>query len=203
MKKNVMMRVASALLVAVLMTTCAISGTFAKYTSSDTITDNARVAKWGWGSTSVELELFKKTYGTNVQSSNEDNVIAPGTSNEYTIAWTPDANFKPEVDYTVSLTVTGTIDAGVEDKLNWTLKIGDGAVTEHATFADLLVALGTQSVDGEANAAVPTIPAITIGWTWPAGSSNADHESDTILGNEAFENLDKCSVTVALTATQK
>ena len=49
MKKNVMMRVASALLVAVLMTTCAISGTFAKYTSSKTDSDSARVAVWGLG----------------------------------------------------------------------------------------------------------------------------------------------------------
>ena len=47
MKKNVMMRVASVLLVAVLLTTCAISGTFAKYTTGDAGHDTARVAKWG------------------------------------------------------------------------------------------------------------------------------------------------------------
>ena len=36
MKKNTMMRIASVLLVAVLLSTCAISGTFAKYTSQYT-----------------------------------------------------------------------------------------------------------------------------------------------------------------------
>ena len=46
MKKNRMMRVASALLVAVLLTTCAISGTFAKYVSTATGEDAARVAYW-------------------------------------------------------------------------------------------------------------------------------------------------------------
>ena len=47
MKKNKMMRVASALLIAVLLTTSAISGTFAKYVSTGHAEDAARVAKWG------------------------------------------------------------------------------------------------------------------------------------------------------------
>ena len=47
MRKNKMMRAASGLLVAVLLSTCAISGTFAKYTTSTESTDNARVAVWG------------------------------------------------------------------------------------------------------------------------------------------------------------
>ena len=52
MKKNKMMRIASVLLVAVLLSTCAISGTFAKYVTSDSGSDTARVAKWG-----VEISL--------------------------------------------------------------------------------------------------------------------------------------------------
>ena len=47
MRKNKMMRLASSLLVAVLITTSAISGTFAKYTTQDSASDSARVAKWG------------------------------------------------------------------------------------------------------------------------------------------------------------
>ena len=47
MKKNTMMRIASVLMVAVLLSTCAISSTFAKYVSSDSATDTARIAKWG------------------------------------------------------------------------------------------------------------------------------------------------------------
>ena len=64
MKKNVMMRVASALLVAVLMTTCAISGTFAKYTTTASGKDAARVANWGFeGAATLTLEnLFLASY---------------------------------------------------------------------------------------------------------------------------------------------
>lgn len=201
MKKNVMMRVASALLVAVLMTTCAISGTFAKYTSNVTDTETARVAKWGWGTTAITIDdLFKNVYGDNVASSNGEDVIAPGTGSSTQIAWTPDANFKPEVDYTVTLSVSGTIPAEVEARLSWTLKVGDAAEQTYTDFAALAAALGTQTFDFEANTA-PSIPTVTIGWTWPIGSGDADNNADTDLGNAGT--LAQCSVTVALTATQK
>ena len=87
MKKNKMMRLAAVLMVAVLMTTCAISGTFAKYISTASGEDSARVAYWGFGlDSSIEIDdLFLDAY-TNVNSTEEadgtkDDVIAPGTSN--------------------------------------------------------------------------------------------------------------------------
>ena len=46
MRKNKTMRLASCLLAVTLLTTCAISGTFAKYTSSATGSDVAEVATW-------------------------------------------------------------------------------------------------------------------------------------------------------------
>ncbi len=97
MKKNRMMRLASGLLVAVLLTTSMIAGTFAKYTTQDSAYDSARVAKWG-----VEVQavgnLYGDTYasvddgnvivkedatGFTVQSNNKlDDVVAPGTLND-------------------------------------------------------------------------------------------------------------------------
>ena len=47
MKKNKMMRLASAMMVLTLMSTSVISGTFAKYVTKGEATDKARVAKWG------------------------------------------------------------------------------------------------------------------------------------------------------------
>ena len=47
MKKNKMMRIASILLVVTLLSTCVISGTFAKYVTKAEGEDQARVAKWG------------------------------------------------------------------------------------------------------------------------------------------------------------
>ena len=61
MRKNKMMRAASALLVAVLLTTSTISGTFAKYVTQDSAKDVARVAKWGV-ELQVEGNLFGETY---------------------------------------------------------------------------------------------------------------------------------------------
>lgn len=63
MKKNVMMRVASFLLVAVLISTSAISGTYAKYVTEGSGTDSARVAKWG---VVIEAEstMFSQEYAT-------------------------------------------------------------------------------------------------------------------------------------------
>lgn len=95
MKKNRMMRLASILLVCVLLTTSVISGTFAKYTTQDSASDVARVAKWG-----VELQVAGKLYGetykdtivanddatltvqANDAASANDFVIAPGTSSD-------------------------------------------------------------------------------------------------------------------------
>lgn len=121
MRKNRMMRAASALMVAVLLTTSTISGTFAKYVTTNTATDTARVAKWG-----VELQvvgnLFGDTYAnkaggnkiTNdtdvnatVQSYNivngiaADDVVAPGTEN--TEGFTFSINGKPEVSGQISI----------------------------------------------------------------------------------------------------
>ena len=96
MKKNLMMRVASALLVAVLLTTCAISGTFAKYVTSATSNDHARVAYWGFQSsntldiTNLFSDSYKDSTGANVvKSADGDDVIAPGTTGTITFkfAW--------------------------------------------------------------------------------------------------------------------
>ena len=85
MKKNKFMRLASGLLVGTLLTTCAISGTFAKYTTQDDGNDSARVAKWG-----VELQvvgtLFGENYlkeanGNTVTSSTDDTAISVESTN--------------------------------------------------------------------------------------------------------------------------
>ena len=47
MKKNRFLKVACAMVILCLMTTCAVSTTFAKYTTGGSASDEARVAKWG------------------------------------------------------------------------------------------------------------------------------------------------------------
>ena len=105
MKRNKMMRLASVLLIAVLLTTSIISGTFAKYVTEDSATDSARVAKFGVV-VNAEGNLFGKTYvsaaegntskdsGTiTVESSSDtEKVVAPGTEGgmTFSISGTPE-----------------------------------------------------------------------------------------------------------------
>lgn len=106
MKKNKTMRIASVLLIAVLLTTSIISGTFAKYVTTGETTDHARVAKFGvviegegalfaenyWSVTERDNAPSSHTDPTGtlnhdsaeimkltVESSNGDKVVAPGT----------------------------------------------------------------------------------------------------------------------------
>ncbi len=88
-----------ALLMAVAVTGYSVSGTYAKYTSSIDITDEARVAKWGFNATDKNgnlttentIDLFSQSYSINgtdnelkyVLSSNTDKVVAPGTKGSY------------------------------------------------------------------------------------------------------------------------
>ena len=196
MKKNKMMRLASILLVCVLLTTSVISGTFAKYTSSATGSDTARVAKWGWGDTTVTLDLFDGAYGETVKSSDSDKVIAPGTGKTATILWTPASTFEPEVDYTISFAATATIPADVENVLTWTLAFDGAEAVEYATFEQLAAALNAKTYAGEATQDAPEVD-VVIGWAW---AIDGDAATDTALGNKVV--LDKLTVNVTLTATQ-
>ena len=130
MKKNKMMRVASILLVAVLLTTSIISGTFAKYVTSGEASDSARVAKFGVIVTATG-NLFDATYKTtentpgkstgtspdydtadhttlSVESSNGNKLVAPGTKN--TDGLTFGVTGTPEVDVNVKLDFTAVKD---------------------------------------------------------------------------------------------
>ena len=91
MKKNKFLRLASVMLMLCLITTCAISGTFAKYTTNGTATDSARVAKWGVSVTGnfVTADTFAQEYDsdetgvgayTELTVDASENVFAPGTS---------------------------------------------------------------------------------------------------------------------------
>ena len=71
MKKNVMMRLASFLLVAVLISTSAISGTYAKYVTEATAKDTARVAAFGVQVAADFTEVFKEKYDTTDEETEE------------------------------------------------------------------------------------------------------------------------------------
>lgn len=214
MKKNRILRLASALLVLTLLTTCAISGTFAKYTTSTSGSDKARVAYWGFDqAASTTIDLFDTIY-ENVKSENNDNVIAPGTEKTSTFAFGYDTNTKanaPEVAYTlkVDATVTGSYNAlDANDSFKWTLKAPSATTTtEYDTVDALVAAIKALSGDesGSKQYAAGQLPdaftaadeVYTIGWKW---AFDGNDTTDTAMGNAAT--LENVNLTITITATQ-
>lgn len=199
MKKNIMMKIASVLLIAVLLTTCVISGTFAKYTSTTDATDGARVAKWGWGTTAISLDLFDAIYDGNTDKSVEaangtDNLVAPGTTKTYVVKFNPDNSFKPEVAYNLNYEATGTIGDNLKDQLVFSVIAGTNTVLTSGTFDDMKAAISGLDKDYAPNA--DSNLDITITWTW--AFEDGSDVADTALG----EGAEACELTITITATQ-
>ena len=186
MKKNKMMRLASLLLVCVLLTTSVISGTFAKYVSEASVTDTARVAVWdieldlGDGAAqmpyftdTVSVDLFSTAYasdtdgvdGNTVVSANTDKVIAPGTKGSFSFS----IQNKSEVTakYQLEYALTKSADIPIEfstDETTWSTNIADLDVD----FTNL--AIGSDAVN------------VTVYWRWQFENGISTDEADTALG---------------------
>lgn len=194
MKKNVMMRLASFLLVAVLISTTAISGTYAKYVTSESGSDKARVAKWGVEIEAESFDMFTTDYETDDATfigdysvsaqgvdTDRDDVLAPGTKGtfaNFAITGTPEV----AVDVAVAPTVT------VSD--NWyvagdfycpvVITVGDTAICglaydDEDDFADAIAtAITGYSKQYTPNKDLSTIEAnFDISWEW--AFEDADH----------------------------
>jgi hypothetical protein len=125
MKKNKMMRIASILMVVTLLSTCAISGTFAKYVTKAEGKDSARVAKFGVVVGIENADLFAQKYEkddttykgqftvekdpeNNVVEANYTELVAPGTKSKK--AATATVFGTPEVAVRYALTIDGLKD---------------------------------------------------------------------------------------------
>ena len=207
MKKNTMMRIASVLMIAVLLTTCVISGTFAKYVTANGSEDQARVAYWGFKETSFDITgLFLAAYD-NVSGVDAD-VIAPGTTNSTTFEFQPQNEKAPEVAYKITVKTTGSScadDIVANTNIQW--KLDDG---EWGTFANLLTAieaLSTGTIDpnsfDEAWGATATH---TVSWQWlineDSDATNAQNIKDTALGNKELASLDTVKLVISIVAEQ-
>ncbi|MGN1467521.1 MAG: hypothetical protein ACI4W1_04360 [Ruminococcus sp.] len=218
MKKNKMMRIASVLLVAVILTTCAISGTFAKYVTSGNGSDSARVAKFGV-TVNGTADTFKETYAkddtsftlaANTVVSTED-VVAPGTSGSM-----------------VAFTLEGTPEVAVRVEFAGTLELGDKWVDSASTYyCPIEVTVGSTvfkgldytsadefetavnekianySKDYEANTDLSSIGADAPAISWKWAFEDNDDVKDTYLGDQAAAgNAAEISLAVTATVTQ-
>ena len=113
MKKNRMLKLASAMVILCLITTCAISTTFAKYTTGGSANDEARVAKWGVNISMLGDGLFANEYsdavnGNGLTVKSTTDVVAPGTSSDestaavFAITGTPEVAVNVKVEFVVT-----------------------------------------------------------------------------------------------------
>lgn len=219
MKKNKMMRAASALMVATLLTTSVISGTFAKYVTSVNSSDWARIAVWGFKETSINItDLFKNAYDSTVKSGGEHNdVIAPGTTGSAKFGFKYEGSVNaPEVAYTFSVDTKGSLCSEyIENNPNilWKLDSGDWG-----TWKDLLRNIkrlsghpsGTKEyAPGELpeafNQAGANLHTVTWKWIFDENASNKETTQNTDTNDTKMGNDGSAVVTlkITITATQK
>lgn len=221
MKKNKLFIIGLVTVFVALLSLTLVSSTFAKYVTTSTGTDTARVAKWGVNITAAGNDAFSKVYRTDdtsvtgiassVISSTEDKVIAPGTKGNFaavTVSGTPEVAVKIERKAEVTLS-------------NWTIntdefycpiviivKLG-GTSTEFTqggdtnTAATLEAAIET-AINKTINVAPNTdlsgeINSLEISWKWDFGNGTTDAK-DTALGN--LGTAPTITVEVVTTVTQ-
>ena len=223
MKKNVMMRVASVLMVAVLLTTCAISGTFAKYVTKAEGSDIARVAKFGvgiiaYGDTFANGYEDDKTTSTTVKTnasvwneSEDKDLVAPGTSGsmaKMTLTGTPEVDVR--VSYVAEVEISDNWVVGGDTYFPIQIKVNGTAVSYDATddIADIETAIEdaikAYSKDYEHNTNLSGVAAdsLEVTWEWPFSTSAANDIKDTKLGDQAVDEDITVSIAVTTTGTQ-
>lgn len=202
MKKNVFLRIALVVLVLTLATACMVSATLAKYVTSESGSDSARVAKFDasfMGIQEAEWDLFDTTSDTGVSNGN---LIAPGTTGFF--QFSVDGTSEVAVSVVFAVEVTDEVNGAVEDynPLAFTLtKIGEvDPLLEGGTLAQLEAAIEALSSQYEAGTAIDAT--YSIDWVWDFDDSGAgtNDEDDTTLGMSE-EDLD-VSISITCTITQ-
>lgn len=190
----------SVLVLAVAVSAYSVAGTYAKYTTSETGSDSARVAKWGVGLTNT-AEIFASSYtnGTAIDVKSGDNakVVAPGTAGSYTFELTG----TPEVNYTLKVTGSVVFTNDIEDSLKANLKFYIDDDTTAIGADDLITSINALYADNVYAAGVTAAQTHTIKWEW---EFNGDDAKDTALGNAAALGtaIPEVRLEVTITATQ-
>lgn len=144
MKKSKTMRVASGLLVLTLLSTCMVAGTFAKYTTSATGDDTARVAKWGVNIT-ANGTTFAGEYATDdsnvsgtiaksvvtANGGDGSDLVAPGTKGDM-----------------ASMTLTGSPEVAVEVSYKGAFALGNGWTVDGKFYCPLKIKINDTTING-------------------------------------------------------
>ena len=191
-RSSMMVRLVAVLAVIMMFTMCFVGGTFAKYTSSASGSDSARVAKWSFEVNDTEIattqtftfnlfDTIKDSNGTDDEtdmSPVDGSIIAPGTQGSFQIKLEnlSEVNATYAIDYTVTNTNSIPVKFSVDGGANWTEDLADVTATNIAHTS------GTVT--------------ITVQWKWDFEGNNV---RDTALGYTATDTI---TVAAAVTATQ-
>ena len=184
MKNNKTVKFMALVLFVTILAIILVSGTYAKYTTSATGSDNARVAKWSIKLGDEDIaKSTEKTFAidlfstiTNTDGSEEKNVkktdgslIAPGTMGSFTLL---SLKNESEVNAKYSVTYTLLNESGVP--LEFTTNKDD----ESSWKSDFTAV----NVSNEALATDATATTATVYWRWAFTKDTARDTSDTTLG---------------------
>ena len=216
-RKNHTLKLAGILLALVLVTSCFVGGTFAKYVTNGTGSDSARVAKFGVKIT-ANGSTFAEEYATDdkdvvgtiaksvVSSQNKVKVVAPGTKGNMT-----------------SMTLSGSPEVAVKVTYKATVDLGEKWVADGVYYCPLVITVNDEDINGLdytsaadfAKAVEAKIDGYTknyiantnfsgdraeelkndslkVSWRWnfeetTFAQGNQTNEKDTILGNAAAD----------------
>lgn len=167
-----------------------VAGTYAKYTSNSSFTDQARVAKWdiklnnNQMTQNFTIDLFK-TVNKDTDGSDEtdvkegtttEKIIAPGTQGEFTFNIKNDS----EVNANVKMDWTGyNNDDNIPIKFKGTITAADGTVTSTDWLDDITSILTTPT----ALEMTKTV-SVKVEWKWDYEADDVDAGDvvDTTLG---------------------
>ena len=219
MKKNYSMRIASMLLVLVLLTTCVISGTFAKYVSTGTAADVARVAKWGVVIEATDDGLDGRNVLDTIDSATEAHIsvdkelklMAPGTKGDLVNV---NVTGQPEVAVNVAVTfdiklVGWEIGTPATEYCPLVITVNgidyaiDADDEDMDTVAELEAAIeaAVLAVNGDydADEDLTSILDLEVSWLWAFGTGATD-ANDTALGD--LDTAPTLDVTYTIAITQ-
>lgn len=211
MKKNKMMRMASALLVATLLSTSVIAGTFAKYTSNATGTDTATVAEWKVSVNDADITdsdtftyNFEDNWACTGNGTVDSNLLAPGTSGHFTVTVKNESDV--QLDYTTVATITNE-GAGTGKKVPMqfsVVKWEGNTVPEAGTYTtasysdDSANVTELQKITGSNVTSNTGVEKYEVYWKWAYDNSN--DSNDTEIGKLNTQATYKLNLKI--TATQ-
>ena len=186
-----------------------VKGTYAKYTTVGNGSATAKVACWNINTINNIKDLFASSYLNVIDGTEEQGVIAPGTSGTYFFTIKGDV----ETSYTLSIVASGTddVNGAISEynpiKYSFTKpNTGDDKdkrptiTIDGMTFEELKKAINDIDDGSQIHkAGVLSGDIYTVGWKW---ETDGDNEKDTLLGNLVSTENKTINLSVDIIATQ-